>query len=103
MFYQQGDVLIKKIDGIPKDAKKVKAEGERFILARGEATGHHHSVPAIDAELFSCPDGLILHCIAEVQIEHQEHQPITLPIGDYQIIPVQEYDHFKEEARRVVD
>lgn len=103
MLYQQGDVLIRKIGGIPKDAKEVQAENGRFILARGEATGHHHSVPMDGAVLYESDNGLILHCTIEVKIEHQEHAPIAIPAGDYQIIPVREYDHFQEEARRVVD
>ena len=103
MLYQQGDVLIRKINGVPNDAKEVKPENGRFILARGEATGHHHSVPTEGASLFECPDGLVLHCDVEVQIDHQEHNPITIPIGDYQILPVREYNHFQEEIREVVD
>ena len=104
MLYQQGDVLILKIDEIPKETTKRKREGGKLILARGEATGHHHFIQQPDAELFEGSDQQIfLHCTVQVEVEHQEHQPITLPIGDYQIIPVQEYDHFKEEASGVVD
>ena len=38
MQWRQGDLLIRKIDELPKGAREVKSR----ILAEGEATGHAH-------------------------------------------------------------
>ena len=37
------------------------------------------------------------------EITHEEHGPVRVPQGEYRVTRVQEYDHFAEEARRVVD
>ncbi len=44
-----------------------------------------------------------LRTFKDTPIEHEEHNTIILPPGDYEIGQVKEYDHFKEEARAVVD
>lgn len=36
-------------------------------------------------------------------VVHEEHYPVEVPPGDYQVGRVREYDHFAEEARRVID
>jgi hypothetical protein len=102
MIFQQGDVIFKKVDGVQGD----KRVNEDFILVRGEATGHHHSVAIADreqVEIFERKGTLFMKVKDPVVIEHQEHRPITLPAGDYEIGQVREYDHFVEEARKVQD
>jgi hypothetical protein len=34
---------------------------------------------------------------------HGEHNPITIPTGDYQFGQVMEYDYLNEMAREVID
>ena len=98
MLYQQGDVLLKKVSGIR--GKKL----DHLTLAYGEATGHHHTVTVGDADLYEDNGKLYLHVKSdECTVTHQEHNPITVPKGDWEIGIVQEYDHFAEEARRVQD
>lgn len=46
MLIQQGDVLIKRVSGVK--GKKL----EHLTLARGEATGHHHTITEGNAELY---------------------------------------------------
>lgn len=98
MLYQQGDVLITKVNSIK--GKKLN----HLTLAKGEATGHHHTVTVGEAELFEADGTLFLRVNSdEAQVTHQEHKTVILPKGDYQIGIVKEYDHFAEEARRVQD
>lgn len=103
MLYQQGDVLLEKIDG-PIEGKKL----DHLILAEGEATGHNHRVRMvggqISAALYRDKNKLYL-AVGEkgVTIEHEEHKPITVPMGSYRVRKVREYDHFLEMARRVSD
>ena len=40
MQLQQGDVLLRRIDELPKEVKKKNGR----TLALGEATGHHHTM-----------------------------------------------------------
>lgn len=102
--YQQGDVLL-KVSEIPEGAKKVKPVGGRLILAAGEATGHHHAIadcPEVD--LFK-KDGVLYLAVKEepATLTHEEHGPIDVAPGEYEIGQVVEYDPFAEEVRRVAD
>lgn len=98
MYYQQGDVIIKKTNLIK--GKKLT----HLTLARGEKTGHHHTITEGEAVLYADNGKLFLHVGSEsAKLTHQEHKEIDIPQGDYEIGIVQEYDHFQEEARNVVD
>ena len=98
MLIQQGDVLIKKVNGIK--GKKLN----HLTLAVGEATGHHHTITEGDAELYELDGVLYLRVNSEeATLTHQEHKPVVIPRGEYEIGIVEEYDHFAEEARNVVD
>ena len=98
MFIQQGDVLIKKVTEIK--GKKLN----HLTLATGESTGHHHTITEGDAELYEHEGTLFLKVKSEnATLTHQEHKEVIIPKGDYKIDIVQEYDHFKEEAKRVQD
>lgn len=98
MFYQQGDVIIKKISQVK--GKKLN----HLTLAEGEATGHHHTITEGETELYEEQGVLYLRVNSEkATLTHQEHKPIELPTGEYEIGRVREYDHFAEEARRVAD
>ncbi|MFA6636910.1 MAG: hypothetical protein WCV56_07425 [Candidatus Omnitrophota bacterium] len=98
MYYQQGDVLIKRTCGVR--GKKLN----HLTLAEGEATGHHHTVTKGDAELYEEKGILYLKVISdEAELTHQEHQMVTLPKGVYEVDIVREYDHFIEETRKHKD
>ena len=97
---QQGDVLLRGVARIPKEAT-IKAG--RAIVAYGEVTGHCHEVIGDGVEVFEREGTLYVSAPNGGTIQHEEHKPITLPPGNYEIGIVREYDHFAEEARRVVD
>lgn len=103
MYYQQGDVLIKRIEKLPDDVKGVKQEGSRVILAEGEHTGHAHAISSPNAHLFEWNEKLYLEATTEVEIKHEEHKTVIIPPGIYEIDRVREYDHFEEVARVVWD
>lgn len=84
---------------IPKGAKRAKNNH----LAEGEATGHFHAATALDAVVYDLPEGLVLAAPSGTPLTHQEHNTILVPPGEYDRSIVQEYDHFTEEARSVVD
>jgi hypothetical protein len=98
MFIQQGDVLVKKVSEVK--GKKLK----HLTLAQGESTGHHHTITEGDAELYEHKGTLFLKVKSEEAIlTHQEHMPVTIPQGEYEIGIVQEYDHITEESKNVRD
>ena len=95
---QQGDVVIKRVSRI----KGIKLN--HLTLAKGEATGHHHTIVEGEAELYDNKGTLFLRINSkEAILTHQEHDKVIIPQGDYEIGIVQEYDHFEEEARNVAD
>lgn len=91
-IYAQGDVTFLPIATLPPGLVPVPAEGGRHIFAYGEATGHHHSTPArpgvalLDAPTEGGHRYLTIdELIGDVLVEHQEHAPITLPPGRYEV------------------
>ena len=91
---------MEQVDLVPKSAKKL---GHR-TLREGEATGHAHVAVAEDVTLFIGDDNaLYMKAPSGTTVVHEEHNPITVPPGIYRVSGVQEYDHFLEESREVVD
>ena len=84
---------------IPQGATRAKNNH----LAEGEATGHFHAATAPDAAIYEYDGGLLLAAPSGTPVTHQEHHTILVPPGIYDRSIVQEYDHFAEEARDVVD
>lgn len=102
---RQGDVLITQVDNLPKKAKQVKRDqGDRIILAYGEATGHHHAIADIGVEMFEVAEAAErwLRVGAKgVVVTHEEHGAVVLPAGDYIVELPEEYS--PQEIRRVAD
>lgn len=100
---RQGDVLLVPVKKIPKGAKKRKAEHGRLILARGEATGHHHSFAAgSGVQLLEAPDGTLFVDAPKsgAPLEHQEHSTLVVR-GPHRIVIQREYS--PETIRNVAD
>jgi len=98
-FYQQGDVLIDRCGSIPETAKR-KADN---YVAEGEETGHYHAVEGAGTAVFEDGKQMFVDAPTGATLTHQEHGDIELPAGTYRSRIVQEYDHFAEEARDVID
>jgi hypothetical protein len=96
MQYRQGDVLVVVTQAVPAEAVSVpRSEGE-LVLAEGEATGHRHAIADPHAELLAVPGEEIerrfLRIVGETAtLTHQEHDPILLPPGLYEVIRQREY------------
>lgn len=96
---QQGDVILVSINKLPEDLKP-----HNNVLAEGEATGHHHTANGAGIAVMEGEKGeLFLQAPLGATIEHEEHKVLDVPAGTYEVRRVQEYDHFEQEARRVVD
>lgn len=111
MIYRHGDLLIRKVEKSPKDLKIKK--GKSCIVARGEATGHHHKLKTANGEVglaviepMNSDEGITTFIEiydTPAELEHQEHKTITLDPGTYEVTREQEHDYFLGEARRVQD
>jgi len=101
MQFRQGDVLVESANETLLDDKPLEAENGRVILAHGEATGHAHAISAKDAKMFVA--GVIRRIKVQrpTRLLHEEHAPIPLEKGSYNVIRQKEYT--PAEIRNVAD
>ena len=99
---QQGDILLQRIDSLPSGNTKVISKN-KIVLAEGETTGHFHGLMEKDSELLEIDGVRILNLKKKSTLKHQEHKPITLDAGIWQVGIVNEYDYFSQMTRKVVD
>lgn len=110
-YYRQGDVCIIPInapDSISRHSfSPVERDRGRVVLQYGEVTGHAHAIVEEDVELFSPGEASEL---AErflrvggdgAVLVHEEHAPITLEPGWYEVRRQREYE--PEAIRLVAD
>ena len=107
-IYRQGDVLIRAIADteVPENIKPVERDKGRVVLAYGEVTGHAHAIKAEGAHLFretvsEKPRTFLRIVKTEAFLRHEEHAPVKLVPGAYEVIHQREYT--PEEIRRVAD
>lgn len=104
-MYRQGDIGIFPVTTLPTNLEPVKRDRQgRIVLAEGEVTGHYHCILDDPATLFRQADmdemgDRFLKVEQEVTVTHDEHDPITLPSGDY---VVRRQREFAPEAPRYV-
>lgn len=90
-FYQGDVLLIRKSDKMHREIKgysRVDPDSGRLILARGEKTGHHHTVDAMTADLFSRvgkSEDRTLVVYQPTAVVHQEHPEVLLSPGEYEV------------------
>jgi len=106
-MFRQGDVLLVPIPEAELPAAVVPVAPDArgaLVLALGEATGHAHAVRAGDADLLADTaelDRRFLRIVSEAVLTHEEHDPIPLPPGLYQVVRQREYE--RGESRIVDD
>jgi hypothetical protein len=99
--FQQGDVIGKRLEKMP-DIKGAKITRKRLVLAHGES-GHSHVIEDDEAELIEIGERMLLKLSKPTTVQHEEHGPITLSPGIWEIGRVKEYDYFQHMTRQVVD
>ena len=106
--YRQGDVLLVPCDRIPAGAHEEVSENGSVVLARGERTGHVHTMTAERVSYFredgSGSRGGFIRVTGPgpVALTHEEHAPLSIAPGDYRIIQQREYQP-RETPRAVSD
>lgn len=108
LIVRHGEVILKEITSIPKEAKLVKT-GKDHIVGHSE-TGHHHvlelstkalRVYELDNELYLDvgDTGTLVHKKSGSDI----HTPHQITPGKYKVVIKQAYDYFKKALTKVRD
>lgn len=103
MKYRHGDVPLYKIEEV--EGEVLNHEGS-FVLAVGEATGHHHRIKVAnveDMEIRRTGAGYILVLKSDGQLSHEEHGTLIIAPGMYRVGNEIEKDWFALKTQRVVD
>jgi len=96
-MFRQGDVLLVPIldSQLPEAVVPLARDARgKLVLALGEATGHAHAVSTPDADLLADAaelDRRFLRIVTNAVLTHEEHDPIPLPPGLYQVVRQREY------------
>lgn len=97
---QQGDVILRRVNSIPEGERKVTQK--RLVLAHGES-GHSHVIEDDEAELIQIGERMLLKLTKAATVTHEEHKPIRLAPGIWEVGRVKEYDYFSKMERQVID
>ena len=128
--YQQGDVVMYKLNDEDFTDYSNKGKGSQYdivsytgqtnakaVFAFGEVTGHTHRVEMSemlkDAGVslhmdynreagVDVPNAFEVHN-ESVEVQHEEHDTITLPPGNYVVKIVREFNHITRRAQYVAD
>lgn len=99
--WQQGDLIGRKLASFPKGDRKVIGK-KHLVLAHGES-GHSHVIEDDEAELIQIGERMLLTLEKSATVTHEEHGPIKLSPGIWEIGRVKEYDWLSRMERQVVD
>lgn len=101
--YRHGDI---PLHPLKKASGEIIKHSGSFVLALGEATGHHHKISVADPadmEIRQTPAGYILVLRSEGSLSHEEHGTISISPGTYSVGREREKDWFSLSVRRVID
>jgi hypothetical protein len=113
VMFRQGDVLVRKVASIPKNLRP-STDKNAIILQYGEVTGHAHAIRTpekVKGFIASDVDQTVtdalgegkaafLEVLEECQLTHEEHAPLTLSPGSWEVSRQSEYE---PEAIRFVN
>lgn len=109
---RHGDILIRpRTSPIPDEARKLRRQKGRLILAEGEVTGHAHAILDKGASLHELitPGDVtemrerFLVVEAEVDLLHEEHATLTIAPHEYGYDVIRQVEYAPEELRTVAD
>lgn len=101
-----GEVIIKEINSVPKNAKLLNVK-EYIVVGESETLGNDHRIAVLEDTLCYEKDGVLyikneteskVYCPSE-----KRHATETLPASVWEIGIAQEYDYLKQEKRNVSD
>lgn len=119
--YRHGDISFHPVKALPGKTKQVHHKS--YIVAYGEATGHHHelsfksqqgvfngNLPAVEDTTFpkitvhTCDDGRrFVELDYRTDLNHPEHGLLVLEKGVYEILEERTFDYFENSIKKVID
>lgn len=94
LILRQGDVLLIQAGELPDEAEEEAVSGA-LVLVEGEATGHAHVVRSKRASLHRLADWgeryLVVEGTRPVALSHEEHDPIAVLPGVWEVRRQREY------------
>lgn len=103
-----GEVILTKINSIPKQAEQIKINNDYFVVGESETHGNDHRVK-VDNEyvtFFMYCGILYMKNTQETEIycpKKDRHDTVKLSPGTRQISIAKEYDYLTKETRLVKD
>ena len=103
---RQGDVMLIPVDKLPANAIKQRAKDLRIVLQYGEVTGHAHAIHLMDypktesytetadtrpVDALANGTRAWLEVFLKASVTHEEHAPLVLEPGVYEIRRQREY------------
>ncbi len=102
MIYRHGDVILRQVKGVPLG--KIVSATRSLVLAEGETTGHKHLLTSDEViQEGRTRNDRLISLNAPALLTHEEHGPITIQIGVYEILQEREYDYLGRHNVPVVD
>ena len=95
---RHGDLLLKTVKDIPGKAVKLGTD----TLQEGEVTGHRHRLKG-DFDILIENNQKFVNAKSELELVHEEHNTIQIPIGKYVLFQEREFDLFDELYKEVLD
>ena len=90
-MYRQGDVLLVRVQSLPRDADRIGRRGAALVLAKGESSGHAHTLD-FGADLFMADLESFVRIGAKGGVlRHEEHGAIYIPRGIYRVVLQRQY------------
>jgi hypothetical protein len=96
---EQGDVILIKKEGAAKGEKL-----SHNVVQEGEHTGHAHRITSGNATIFNDNGALSIRVLGGgATITHEEHLPVEIEEGEYEVRIVRQKDPFTKLVSKVVD
>lgn len=95
---RQGDILLVPIHAFPfegdlRNHQVSRNRDKEIIVAEGEVTGHHHKIATDRVQRYRQGGQFFLKVANKdgAELEHDEHDTLTIPPGKYRIEHQREY------------
>lgn len=96
-YYQQGDVILIKNACIKGEVQKT------LVVQEGEHSGHAHRFSRPTTQLYLDGTQKYVRLAESDVIEHEEHFPLEIERGDYEVRIVRQKDIFTKVIAPVID
>ena len=101
--YRQGDVFIIKVDEKATGKKQERDAQKRLVLEYGEVTGHCHAIHDEEVDVYLEGARRFLEVCYQATLQHEEHAPIPLPHGTYEVRRQCTWSVLQQMATQVID